>query len=131
MIPSRLNRKNICPHGKWEPNELKHLPQIAILLQLNPLSLIILQKNLRTSTFLLNYPLHRIFYYVVIIFVTGEIFMTGGNKRKTLNISMPPGLYREVEKLAKEQAKAKGEFVREVIRQYVETHRRWKQIRKR
>ena len=56
--------------------------------------------------------------------------MTEGNKRKILNISMPPGLYREVEKLAKEQAKAKGEFVREVIRQYVETDRRWKQIRK-
>ncbi len=56
--------------------------------------------------------------------------MTGGNKRKVLNISLPPELYREVEELAKEQAKAKGEFVREVIRQYVETDRRWKQIRK-
>lgn len=56
--------------------------------------------------------------------------MTGGNKRKILNISMPLGLYREVEKLAKEQAKAKGEFVREVIRQYVATDRRWKQIMK-
>ncbi|GAI90771.1 unnamed protein product [marine sediment metagenome] len=32
--------------------------------------------------------------------------------------------------MAKEQAKAKGEFVREVIRQYVATDRRWKQIRK-
>jgi predicted DNA-binding protein len=49
--------------------------------------------------------------------------MTEANKRKILNISMPPGLYREVEKLAKEQSKAKGEFVREVIRQYVETDR--------
>ena len=56
--------------------------------------------------------------------------MTGENKRKILNISLPAGLYREVEKLAEEQAKAKGEFVREVIRQYVETDKRWKQIRK-
>ncbi len=56
--------------------------------------------------------------------------MTEGNKRKILNISLPPGLYREVERLAKEQAKAKGEFVREVLRQYIETDRRWKQIRK-
>ena len=56
--------------------------------------------------------------------------MTGGNKRKILNISLPPGLYKEVERLAKEQAKAKGEFVREVLRQYVEMDRRWKQIRK-
>lgn len=50
-------------------------------------------------------------------------------KRKVLNISLPPALYREVERLAKEQAKAKGEFAREVLRQYVETDKRWKQIR--
>jgi len=43
---------------------------------------------------------------------------------------MPPELYKDVEKLAEEQAKAKGEFVREVIRQYVATDRRWKEIRK-
>jgi metal-responsive CopG/Arc/MetJ family transcriptional regulator len=55
--------------------------------------------------------------------------MTEGTKRKVLNISLPPALYREVERLAKEQAKAKGEFAREVLRQYVETDKRWKQIR--
>jgi len=38
--------------------------------------------------------------------------MARANKRKILNISLPPELYWEVEKLAKEQAKAKGEFVR-------------------
>jgi metal-responsive CopG/Arc/MetJ family transcriptional regulator len=68
--------------------------------------------------------------YLVIIFVTREMSMTGRDKRKILNISLPPRLYREVEELAKEQAKAKGEFVREVLRQYVEVDRRWKQIRK-
>jgi len=51
-------------------------------------------------------------------------------KRKILNISLPPELYREVEKLSREQAKAKGEFVREVIRQYIATDKRWKLIRK-
>jgi metal-responsive CopG/Arc/MetJ family transcriptional regulator len=51
-------------------------------------------------------------------------------KRKVLNISLPPALYREVERLTKEQAKTKGEFAREVLRQYVETDKRWKQIRK-
>jgi len=56
--------------------------------------------------------------------------MTAREKRKILNISMPPALYREVEELAKEQAKAKGEFVREVLRQYVKVDRQWKQIRK-
>ena len=35
-----------------------------------------------------------------------------------------------MEKLSKEQAKAKGEFVREVIRQYVAADKRWKQIRR-
>ncbi len=56
--------------------------------------------------------------------------MPEGTKRKVLNISLPPALYKEVERLAKEQAKAKGEFAREVLRQYVETEKRWRQIRK-
>ena len=56
--------------------------------------------------------------------------MINKTKRKILNISMSSELFNEVEKLAKEQAKAKGEFVREVIRQYIESDRRWKQIRK-
>ena len=55
--------------------------------------------------------------------------MINKTKRKILNISMSSELFNEVEKLAKEQAKAKGEFVREVIRQYIESDRRWKQIR--
>jgi metal-responsive CopG/Arc/MetJ family transcriptional regulator len=56
--------------------------------------------------------------------------MINKTKRKILNISMSSELFNEVEKLAKEQAKAKGEFVREVIRQYIESDRRWKQVRK-
>jgi len=56
--------------------------------------------------------------------------MINKTKRKILNISMSSELFNEVEKLAKEQTKAKGEFVREVIRQYIESDRRWKQIRK-
>ena len=51
-------------------------------------------------------------------------------ERKILNISLPPELYKKVEQLSKEQAKAKGEFVREVLRQYVASDKRWKQIRK-
>lgn len=56
--------------------------------------------------------------------------MINKTKRKILNISMSSELFNEVERLAKEQAKAKGEFVREVIRQYIESDRRWKQVRK-
>ena len=56
--------------------------------------------------------------------------MINKTKRKVLNISLPPELYDEIENLAKEEAKAKGEFVREVIRQYVTRDKRWKQLRK-
>ncbi|HUU42066.1 MAG TPA: ribbon-helix-helix protein, CopG family [Desulfatiglandales bacterium] len=56
--------------------------------------------------------------------------MINKTKRKVLNISLSPELYNEVENLAKEEAKAKGEFVREVIRQYITRDRRWKQLRK-
>lgn len=52
------------------------------------------------------------------------------HKRRILNISLPAELYSEVERLAREQSKAKGEFVREVLRQYVASDRRWTQIRK-
>ena len=55
--------------------------------------------------------------------------MINKTKRRILNISMSSELFNEVERLANEQAKAKGEFVREVIRQYIESDRRWKQIR--
>ncbi len=66
----------------------------------------------------------------VTIFVTKELFMATKRERKILNISLPSELYKKVEQLSKEQAKAKSEFVREVLRQYVASDRRWKQIRK-
>ena len=51
------------------------------------------------------------------------------SERKILNISLPSELYRAVERLATGQAKAKGEFVREALRQYVASEERWKRIR--
>ena len=51
-------------------------------------------------------------------------------KRKILNIPLPAKLYREVTGMAKKEAKTKAEFVREMIRQYIESQRRWKEIRK-
>jgi metal-responsive CopG/Arc/MetJ family transcriptional regulator len=56
--------------------------------------------------------------------------MPNQTKRRILNISLPPELYSEVEELAKRQAKTKGEFTREVLRQYVEGDKRWGRIRK-
>jgi len=51
-------------------------------------------------------------------------------KRKILNISLPNRLYAEVEKLAKRETKTKAEFAREILRQYIESQRRWREIRK-
>jgi metal-responsive CopG/Arc/MetJ family transcriptional regulator len=65
-----------------------------------------------------------------VTFVTKEMFMINKTKRKVLNISLPSELYNEIENLAREEAKAKGEFVREVIRQYITMDKRWKQLRK-
>ena len=36
--------------------------------------------------------------------------MAGKTERKILNISLPPELYKALEKLSREQAKAKGVF---------------------
>jgi len=51
-------------------------------------------------------------------------------KRKILNIPLPTELYREVDVIAKKQAKTKAEFAREVLREYIESDKRWRQIRK-
>ena len=56
--------------------------------------------------------------------------MSTQTKRKILNISLPNQLYAEVEKLAKRETKTKAEFTREVLRQYIESQRRWREIRK-
>jgi metal-responsive CopG/Arc/MetJ family transcriptional regulator len=56
--------------------------------------------------------------------------MPNQTKRRILNISLPSELYNDVEELAKRQAKTKGEFAREVLRQYIEGDKRWRQIRK-
>jgi len=51
-------------------------------------------------------------------------------KRKTLSISLPQSLHKELEKLADENAMGKGDLIRQIISQYVETAKRWKKIRK-
>ena len=56
--------------------------------------------------------------------------MTTKIQRKILNISLPNQLYAEVEKLAKKETKSKSEFTREILRRYIESQRRWQEIRK-
>lgn len=50
--------------------------------------------------------------------------------RKILNISLPIELFMEIEGMAAKEAKTKGEFAREALRQYVANKKRWEQIRK-
>jgi metal-responsive CopG/Arc/MetJ family transcriptional regulator len=48
---------------------------------------------------------------------------------KVLSISVPPKLYKEVEKWAKKESRTKSEFLREAIRHYIES-REWSELKK-
>ena len=50
--------------------------------------------------------------------------------RRILNLSVPAKLYNEVVKLAKGEAKTKSEFARDILTRYIESNKRWGQIRK-
>jgi metal-responsive CopG/Arc/MetJ family transcriptional regulator len=56
--------------------------------------------------------------------------MFKAQKRKTLSISLPSSLYKELERLANENAIGKGDLIRKIIHQYIETAKSWKEIRK-
>lgn len=53
---------------------------------------------------------------------------TSTSQRKILNISLPPQLYYEVERVAKEEAKTKAELARELLRNYLRVKKEWKDI---
>jgi len=48
---------------------------------------------------------------------------------KVLSISVPPKLYKQVNKWAKKESRTKSEFLREAIRQYIEA-REWSELKK-
>ena len=50
-------------------------------------------------------------------------------QRKILNISLPSQLYVDVEKMARTETKTKAEFARNILKQYIESQKRWKEIR--
>lgn len=52
---------------------------------------------------------------------------------RTLTVSLPPQLYEEVERLAKEEHKTKSELFRDMLRVYEDflDERRWLRIRRR
>jgi len=51
-------------------------------------------------------------------------------QRKILNISLPQKLYSEIEKSAKREDKTKAELARDALRGYIESQKRWQEIRK-
>jgi CopG family transcriptional regulator/antitoxin EndoAI len=51
---------------------------------------------------------------------------------KTLTVSLPPQIYQEVERLAKEERKTKSELFRDMIRIYEDylDEKRWRRLRR-
>jgi len=49
---------------------------------------------------------------------------------KIVNFSLPPEIYKEVEELAKQREISKSQILREALKQYIASERRWQQIRK-
>ena len=56
-----------------------------------------------------------------------------GRTTRTLTISLPPRLYEEVERLAREENKTKSELFRDMVRVYEDflDERRWRRVRRR
>jgi len=50
-------------------------------------------------------------------------------KYKVVNISMPEELFKEAEKLTREENRTRSELYREAIRQYIET-RKWQKLQR-
>ena len=49
---------------------------------------------------------------------------------KIVNFSLPPEIYKEVEELARQRETSRSQVLREALKQYVASERRWQQIRK-
>jgi CopG family transcriptional regulator/antitoxin EndoAI len=50
-------------------------------------------------------------------------------KTKIVNLSLPQETYRQVEELADQMEVSKSELLREALKNYVASERRWQQIR--
>jgi CopG family transcriptional regulator/antitoxin EndoAI len=49
---------------------------------------------------------------------------------KIVNFSLPPEIYKQVEELAKQKETSRSQILREALKRYVASERRWQQIRK-
>jgi len=50
------------------------------------------------------------------------------NGPRTVSISLPPGLAREVDRVARAERRSRSELLREAFRQYVARLERWERI---
>ena len=48
--------------------------------------------------------------------------------RRTVTVSLPPALIRDVDRLARSEGRTRSELFREAVRQYVRRVERWDQI---
>jgi CopG family transcriptional regulator/antitoxin EndoAI len=49
---------------------------------------------------------------------------------KVLTVSLPQEMFKQTEKIAKEENRTRSELFREALRQYIASRERWKEIRK-
>jgi len=47
---------------------------------------------------------------------------------KPITVSLPPGLLRDTERIAKQETRTRSEVIREALQQYI-TSRRWRRLR--
>ncbi len=49
---------------------------------------------------------------------------------KIVNFSLPPEIYKEVEELARQRETSRSQVLREALKRYIASERRWQQLRK-
>ena len=47
---------------------------------------------------------------------------------KVISVSIPPGMDREVQRVAREESRTRSELFREALRQYIATRSRWRAL---
>ena len=51
-------------------------------------------------------------------------------KTKIVNMSLRPEMYEEVDELARQRGASRSEILREALKQYIASEKRWQQIRR-
>lgn len=49
---------------------------------------------------------------------------------KIVNMSLEPGIYAEVDRLARQRGSSRSEILRNALKQYIASEKRWQHIRK-